>query len=230
MRCLALFSVTVGAGALPRERDLSGYTFEEYQIEFKNGANGQERRPIFEHNLKLINQHNANPKKTWFATVNQFTDMTGEEFAAMTKGRNHIEFAGEVQPHSLTAREVPDRKDWREESSIVTPVKNQGGCGSCWAFSATETFESHLAIQTQSPVQTLSPQQLVSCSPNPQHCGGTGGCQGSTQPLAFDYTKTAGLTTEANYPYQGQTGTCDTSKIAPVAYNSKYTVLPMNDY
>merc|ERR1711918_120751 len=104
-----------------------------------------------------------------------FTDMTNEEFRAMTRGRKEKLFDGQPRPHVLTARQIPDRKDWREESSIVTPVKNQGGCGSCWAFSATETFESHLAIQTKSAVQVLSPQQLVSCSPNPDHCGGTGG-------------------------------------------------------
>merc|ERR1712226_1266782 len=108
-------------------------------------------------------------------------------------------------------------------------VKDQGGCGSCWAFSAVETLESHLAIATGSSPK-LSPQQIVSCSPNPQHCGGTGGCQGSTQPLAFDYTKTAGITTESNYPYRGSTGTCDTSKIKPVAFNDGYAELATNNY
>merc|ERR1712217_929618 len=86
-------------------------------------------------------------------------------------------------------------------------VKKQGACGSCWAFSATETLESHYAISTGEAAPVLSPQQIVSCAPNPDHCGGTGGCAGSTQPLAFNYTETAGLTTEANYPYQGTTGT-----------------------
>jgi len=112
---------------------------------------------------------------------------------------------------------------------MVTPVKDQGGCGSCWAFSAAQTFESHLAIQTKAAIQKLSPQQIVSCAPNPDQCGGTGGCEGSTQPLAFAYTKTGGLTTEALYPYKGQTGTCKTG-IQPVAYNGGYTVLPTNDY
>ena len=90
--------------------------------------------------------------------------------------------------------------DWRTKG-VTTPVKNQGGCGSCWAFSATEVFESAVAIQTGS-LLTLSPQQLVSCAPNPDECGGSGGCQGSTQWLAFNYTIAAGgMTSEAQYPY-----------------------------
>merc|ERR1719453_2792755 len=113
---------------------------------------------------------------------------------------------------------MPESLDWREKKTatgaqVVTPVKSQGLCGSCWAFSATETFESMYAIATGEAAPVLSPQQIVSCSPNPDHCGGSGGCDGSTQPLAFDYTKTAGITTEADYPYAGSTGKCDESKI-----------------
>merc|ERR1739848_765165 len=86
------------------------------------------------------------------------------------------------------------------------------------------------AIATGEASPKLSPQQIVSCSPNPDECGGTGGCDGSTQPLAFDYTKTAGLTTEQSYPYTAQTGRCQKSKIKPVAYNADYVELPSNDY
>jgi cathepsin L len=193
--CLA---ATAGAVTFPGERDLKGYSYADYLAEFGKVANGNDQEAVFQANLELIKTHNANPSKTWFATVNQFTDMTNEEFRAMTKGRKEKLFDGVAQPHKLTsqAADLPDSKDWREESNVVTPVKDQGGCGSCWAFSAAQTFESQLAIQTQTAVQKLSPQQIVSCSPNPDQCGGSGGCDGSTQPLAFDYTKTAGLTTE----------------------------------
>merc|ERR1712039_193827 len=125
---------------------------------------------------------------------------------------------------------LPDAVDWREKSGVMTPVKDQGGCGSCWAFSTVETLESHLAIATGSPAPVLSPQQIVSCAPNPNQCGGTGGCQGSIQTLGFNYTKTAGITTEASYPYRGVTGTCEQSKIKPVAQNDGYIKLKVNDY
>merc|ERR1712019_243495 len=139
-------------------------------------------------------------------------------------------FAGEAKPADLDFTAVPDSKDWRGEDGVVSDVKDQGGCGSCWAFSAVETLESHLSIATGKASPKLSAQQIVSCSPNPQHCGGTGGCDGSTQPLAFAYTKTAGITTEADYPYTARTGTCATSKINPVAFNDGYTSLTTNDY
>lgn len=105
-------------------------------------------------------------------------------------------------------------------------------CGSCWAFSASQTFESHLAIKTNTPVQELSTEQILSCAPNPDECGGKGKCDGSTQPLAFDYTKTVGLTTEKNWPYTGWSGTvvCEDEKYDKVAYNTGYTILPTNDY
>jgi len=109
-------------------------------------------------------------------------------------------------------------------------VKNQGGCGSCWAFSATETLESALA-KAGGPLLELSPQEIVSCAPNPDHCGGTGGCSGSTQPLAFNYTKTAGEVLDSKYKYTASTGTCSASKIKNPAMGIKgYEVLPTNDY
>jgi len=112
----------------------------------------------------------------------------------------------------------------------VTPVKNQGGCGSCWAFSAVETLESHLALASKETAPVLSEQQIVSCMPNPQQCGGTGGCAGATQPQAFNYTKAHGLSLETDYPYKGVTGSCAADKIKPVATNDGFVKLKVNDY
>jgi hypothetical protein len=125
----------------------------------------------------------------------------------------------------LTA--LPDSVDWRTHTpAVVSPVKNQGGCGSCWAFSTVETIESNIAINTGNHILhsilclrahftsstssthpsyfvffsgtllELSPQQIVSCAANPAKCGGDGGCQGSTQWLGFNYTIGAGITDE----------------------------------
>ena len=76
----------------------------------------------------------------------------------------------------------------------------------------------------------LAPQQLVSCSPNPQHCGGTGGCDGSTQELAFTYTEGTGLTLESDYSYEGVTGKCQKDKIKPLVSNTGFVKLPQNNY
>jgi cathepsin L len=193
-----------------------------------NGADEEERKAIFEDNVAKIAEENLKGHSYELA-VTKFTHMTNDEFRSYIKGTKAMPFTGEAQAHTLSTEALPDRKDWRETSGVVSAVKDQGGCGSCWAFSAIETLESHLAIATGSSPK-LSAQQVVSCSPNPQHCGGTGGCDGSTQPLAFNYTQTAGITTESNYPYRGSTGTCSQSKIKPVAYNGGYTQLKVNDY
>mmetsp|Transcript_72690 Transcript_72690/g.207038 ORF Transcript_72690/g.207038 Transcript_72690/m.207038 type:complete len:335 (+) Transcript_72690:482-1486(+) len=128
--------------------------------------------------------------------------------------------------------DLPDSIDWRD-SGAVTDVKNQGSCGSCWAFSAAETLESHIFMQTGSLLE-LSPQQLVSCSKNPKECGGTGGCSGSTQWNAFDYTVGAGgIATEESYPYTsgtGMDGDCLSEQIVPAATITGYERLPANNY
>jgi len=229
----ALLASVQGA-TLPGERDLTGYTFDDYVSEFGKAYNGIEestsRKAIFEENLMKIKEHNAIQDKSWFVTVNSFTDVTNDEFRKMTKGRKEIPTELTEAFETVANVDLPDRLDWREKDGVVTPVKNQEACGSCWAFSATETFESHLAIATGSKAPVLSPQQIVSCAPNPKHCGGSGGCQGSTQPLAFQYTETAGLTTESEYPYRGVTGTCEKSKIKPVGFNTGLTQLATNNY
>lgn len=76
----------------------------------------------------------------------------------------------------------------------------------------------------------LSEQQVISCAADPGHCGGTGGCDGSTQPLAFNYTSHAGLTSAKLYPYEGSSASCNPSKLKPVAINRGLVKLPPNNY
>ena len=80
----------------------------------------------------------------------------------------------------------PASLDWRTEG-VITPVNNQKGCGSCWAIAAVECIESALAIATKEPPLVLSPQEIVNCTPNPNSCGGAGGCSGSVSALAYAY-------------------------------------------
>lgn len=97
--------------------------------------------------------------------------------------------------------DLPREVDWRKRGA-VTPVKNQGNCGSCWAHGAVETIESYLKINNPHLNLTeLSVQQITSCAPNPDHCGGTGGCYGSIPQLGFVYAQLYGLNTADQYPY-----------------------------
>lgn len=232
---LTLGSLT-SAALLQGEHELSGYTFEDFQSDFNKVYNSVEesgsRKAIFERNLEMIRAHNAQDDKSWFATVNEFADWDNEEFKSLRTGNAPSQHGPRV---SLSANlgDLPDSVDWREQDGIVTPVKNQASCGSCWAFSVVSTLESHLAIATGETAPVLSPQQLVSCAPNPNHCGGTGGCKGSTQPIGFNYTASAGISLSSDYPYTstfGITGACKPEKIIPVAQNDGVAVLPTNDY
>jgi len=91
--------------------------------------------------------------------------------------------------------------------TVASPVKNQGHCGSCWAFAISATLETHVALQTEdNTLFSFSPQSLVSCSKNPYSCGGTGGCQGSTGEIALDFVRTHGMVSEWEFGYQSYYG------------------------
>jgi len=168
--------------------------------------------------------------------VNKFTDWTDQEFKAMLgnsirplKKRNSVpsQKFDQERIRYLSQQDV----DWRTKG-IVTKPKDQGACGSCWAFGSTETFESYWALATRNLV-ALSEQQILDCTPNPDQCGGTGGCGGGTAELAFaQIIKSGGLSTAADYPYESGAG-----ENFPCRYNgtgapkmSSYVSLPANDH
>jgi len=144
------------------------------------------------------------------------TDRTPQELKAL-RGYNRAQafttkkMSFTTSQKTLLLEDIPESLDWRD-SGAVQKVKDQMSCGSCWAFSTAAVIESHLFI-TQKKLFSLSEQQLVACVQNPDHCGGTGGCEGATQELGFAYAAGAGVTTEDSWPYEGTDTTCDTSKI-----------------
>ena len=94
---------------------------------------------------------------------------------------------------SLKAAELPASMDWRDKG-VISPVKNQGMCGSCWAHAVIEQLESYLALATGN-MTILSVQELVSCMPNVLECGGTGGCFGATCEMAYQWIQNFGMVT-----------------------------------
>jgi cathepsin L len=91
-------------------------------------------------------------------------------------------------------------------------VHDQGGCGSCWAFTSATVLRAHSELYQVD--RNFSQQQLVSCTPNPEHCGGDGGCKGATSELAMDYVMKNGCVTPEQLPYDGKDSAC------PVSANS----------
>jgi len=126
---------------------------------------------------------------------------------------------------------LPVEMDWRD-AGVVTPVKDQGECGSCWTFATAEETESSYAIAT-GKLHTLSEQQILDCTPNPNQCGGTGGCDGGTAELAWArITAMGGLSSEWTYPYQSYFGTayqCRSNQANPVVRVSSFVNLPTNE-
>jgi len=130
-------------------------------------------------------------------------------------------------------KDLPRHVDWREKG-VVSPVKDQGHCGSCWAFASTATIESYVAINS-GLLFDLSPEQMAMCAPNPDSCGGTGGCEGSTAELAFEYvSSSAGMFEEYQYSYTSYYGVdypcLLPNSTKPVATINGYVQLPTNKY
>ncbi|KAL4440956.1 hypothetical protein ABPG74_009369 [Tetrahymena malaccensis] len=228
--------------------DLKQYTFDQYIQDFSKGYQYESseyfmRKAIFEQKLADIIAFNDLPNQTYKKGVNKFTDISAIEFKqnslGYSKNMSNVRAFRNLSVKNLEVTEqqlkdLPVNVDWREKG-VVTPVKDQGHCGSCWAFASTATIESYAAINS-GQLKTLSTQQLVSCVPNPYQCGGTGGCNGAISELAFNYVQLYGLTSEFKYPYQsyvsGVTGNCtfDSTKQTPEVALDGYVKLQANDY
>uniref|UniRef100_A0A4W3K155 Cathepsin H n=1 Tax=Callorhinchus milii TaxID=7868 RepID=A0A4W3K155_CALMI len=116
--------------------------------------------------------------------------------------------------HVLSMGPYPDFVDWRTKGNYVTPVKNQGGCGSCWTFSTTGCLESAIAIKT-GKLLSLAEQQLVDCAGAYKNHG----CNGGLPSQAFEYIKyNGGLEAEKDYPYTAQDQHCQYQPNKAVAF------------
>uniref|UniRef100_A0A3B3Z7N1 Cathepsin S, ortholog2, tandem duplicate 1 n=1 Tax=Periophthalmus magnuspinnatus TaxID=409849 RepID=A0A3B3Z7N1_9GOBI len=204
---LALLCATVWAqfdSTLDQHWDLWKKT---YQKSYKNQAEELGRRALWEKNLKQINIHNLEASMglhTYTMAVNHMSDLTKEEMLRIYAPlASQKDFKMTPTPLQETDVDVPDTVDWRE-SGLVTSVKDQGSCGSCWAFSTAGALEGLLA-KTTGKLVDLSPQNLVDCSGK----YGTQGCNGGWPHHALQYViDNQGIDSEASYSYKGKDGSC----------------------
>ena len=189
-------------------------TFEDMEYRFN----------IFRNNLRTIISHNADRTQNFTMGVNQFTDLTAQEFKDSYVGGIKTEVGSYgCKSFSSSASGAPSSIDWRTKGA-VTSVKDQGQCGSCWTFSATGAVEGAWAIST-GKLLDLSEQELVDCATGFSY--GSHGCNGGQMEGAFKFIIENGQCALSSYPYTAKDGSCQ--KCSAVAHISSCSDVKPND-
>jgi C1A family cysteine protease len=212
-----------------------GMEWDEFKTTFNRNYNGEEEeshRQTFEANKQMIEEQNAKGESLKFG-INQFTDLTQEQYrVAAGLGWKPAPQEGTMAILSRKVHqgeELADEVNWTTKGA-VTPIKDQGQCGSCWSFGTTGGIEGSWQIAT-GQLQSLSEQQLVDCSKFPNM-----GCSGGNPSIAVSFETKHNVCSESSYPYTATKGSCkgDTSCVAAIpsggvtGYNSVGGLLGAN--
>lgn len=185
--------------------------FDAYMNKFGKAYNGDEeyaaRKAVYEENMQLIALENSKGN-TFTLGEGPFTDLANAEFKTLYVSGykasdqifSELPFLGE---HELSGEAIAAAVDWTTKGA-VTPVKNQGQCGSCWSFSTTGSLEGAWQINA-GQLTSMSEQQFVDCDKSSM------GCNGGSMATAFTWAESQNVCTESSYPYTAVDGTCKTS-------------------
>jgi C1A family cysteine protease len=202
---------------------------KEYKRSYATPAEERLRFDIFKANSWLIEEENYK-NESFVLAINDFADQSRQEFRSarygLSKplGENLWQDLPHLGTHVYSGSALPASVDWTAKGA-VTPVKDQGTCGSCWTFSTTGAVEGAWEIAT-GQLLSLSEQQLMDCDTS-NH-----GCQGGSMDLAFKYLEGQVACTESSYPYEGKQGTCNVTECEigiPAGSVTGYYDVPSND-
>ncbi|KAJ9566277.1 hypothetical protein OSB04_002243 [Centaurea solstitialis] len=199
-----------------------------YGREYKDDSEREMRFKIFKDNVAYIESFNGAGNQGYKLSVNEFADQTNEEFKAVRNGFKVPSGFGSGRTSSFMyeyVNAIPSSMDWRKKGA-VTPIKDQGQCGSCWAFSTIAATEGITQLTTGKLI-SLSEQELMDCD----RSGEDQGCEGGYMDDGFKFiVNNKGINTEAAYPYQAADATCNTKKEAVHAAKiAGHEDVPAND-
>jgi len=186
----------------------------KYDKQYKTADEHNLRFWTFYKNNKMWTKENRRDKQQGGSAVygaTQFADLSPQEFAKhylnKVMAETDIEEARTILPAAgyMNTADTPKSVDWRKKNA-VTPVKNQGMCGSCWAFSTTGNVEGQNAIKTGN-LTSLSEQELVDCDKVDEGCNG-----GLPSQAYLEIKRLGGLELESDYPYTGHGDKCSFNK------------------
>ncbi|KAF5270407.1 hypothetical protein FQR65_LT05595 [Abscondita terminalis] len=181
--------------------------FSEFKNKFnksyKNKDEENLRLGIFSKNHLKIDDLKKITNLPFVVKVNEFCDLITSEFNKLLNGLKIKPYKGKnVSKFTPENEKVVDQLDWRDKG-VVTPIKNQGQCASCYAFASSAAIESHVAIKKGNKINA-SPQDIVDCSLDEPY--ENYGCDGGSLEPAYDFVKDKGLVSDPSYPYTAQTG------------------------
>ncbi|XP_050206834.1 senescence-specific cysteine protease SAG39-like [Mercurialis annua] len=199
----------------------------EHGKSYKSDEEKLKRFAIFKHNVEFIEKFNAGGEESYKLGINQFADLTNEEFRVSWTAYKRPVASSLMAATPFKYENVsypPSVVDWTEKH-VVTNVKDQGTCGSCWAFSAVGATEGLWKI-TKKDLISLSVQELVDCDTE----GEDKGCKGGSMEDAFKFIiNNRGITSDLKYPYKGAEQKCDPKKVnSRIATITGYQKVPMN--
>mmetsp|Transcript_126100 Transcript_126100/g.306402 ORF Transcript_126100/g.306402 Transcript_126100/m.306402 type:complete len:409 (+) Transcript_126100:64-1290(+) len=251
-------ALRLGAGkAIDIEAYTFQHFVRDFQRTYEQGTEEwAKREELFNRRLAEASEFNALPGQTWKMGPSRFMDFTASERQRVLgyRGRGGRR-AREASPAAASLRRAPAlpssfsvveaMEAKQRKPRLLKIVRDQGNCGSCWATAATSTLEGQMEVNATLMDQlsalkdhdakvpttpTLSSQAVVSCTPNPRHCGGQGGCAGATVELAYGMLEEkGGLPFAMEWSYKGTDDACKTDLFSGHKIGiTSFTTLPAN--